>query len=271
MTPLPKEGNNQKERGAKGGPAHSVTFVEPKGLVSKTPTKDFVKEPEKSEDPGQAVENRGKVNDSSKSKEKVVDDMDPKLGKEDIDNVQLAYKCWLEECCSSFREERNDRETIFGIIPWESTESYVMKLSVWMRETGGPMQTEHPVWNAIQKFAKEVENIYQEQPDYEKNMREWVRAKGCPDDVSIDEIERALWDEGEGKKEDSGNDWMSKLEEPETKNEALSRWYEENIGKLKKCYERVQRRSKKLYCMILTLHSEEIRTSLDGRHRKFGT
>ena len=185
-----------------------------------------------------------------------------KLQKE-VEELQKAYRVWLNDCCSKFKEERHDRETIIFGIPWESIESYVMKLSVWMRETGGPMQTEHPIWRAIIKFDEEIKA--QKIPEYEKKMREWVKSIGCPDDVQIDDIEKALLDLVDAEEKDDEHeehDWRSKLDE-------IKKEHEKEIEEIKKCYTVVEDRSQELYRMVKALPTE-ILTSLDGKKRKLG-
>jgi len=213
-------------------------------------------------------QNMGPKKDSGRKQkeveEKLQKEEEEKLQKE-VEELQKAYRVWLNDCCSKFKEERHDRETIIFGIPWESIESYVMKLSVWMRETGGPMQTEHPIWRAIIKFDEEIKD--QGIPKYEKNMRDWVKSIGCPDDVQIDDIEKALLDLDDAKKKDDEHeheehDWRSKLDE-------IKKEHEKEIEEIKKCYTVVENRSEELYRMVKALRTD-ILTSLDGKRRKLG-
>ena len=211
-------------------------------------------------------QNMGPKKDSGRKQkeveEKLQKEEEEKLQKE-VEELQKAYRVWLNDCCSKFKEERHDRETIIFGIPWESIESYVMKLSVWMRETGGPMQTEHPIWRAIIKFDEEIKA--QKIPEYEKKMREWVKSIGCPDDVHIDDIEKALLDLVDAEEKDDKHeehDWRSKLDE-------IKKEHEKEIEEIKKCYTVVENRSEELYRMVKALRTD-ILTSLDGKKRKLG-
>ena len=103
------------------------------------------------------------------------------------EDFQKKFLEWEENCVSMFLQEVHPPQQFWGL-QYEPQTAYCRRLAGWMREAGGPKQTENPVWKNLWEFADMVDKVASE-----------VKKGAMGDETSDDEeVDDKCEDEFEG-------------------------------------------------------------------------